>query len=968
MPQLKPWYQVVTPREDLRENRPLDASEFAVHLDHIREERAHADYVDPVRFFERTYLTKNLLNLASQVVRRLSGQKVETSAVFNMATQFGGGKTHSLTVLYHLAKGGSKAKGWKGVNRILTEAKIPEIPAAAVAVFVGTEFDVVDGRGGKGEPKRKTPWGEIALQLGGEAAFAAIAEHDERGIAPAGEALRRMLPDGPSLILLDELLNYVSRSRRTGLSAQMYDFLHNLSEEARARDNLVLCVSIPASELEMNPEDERDYNAYKKLLDRVGKAISMSSETEVTEIIRRRLFEWGGLPDEAHKTVREYAAWATDHAGELDGLSGEDITERFEACYPFHPQLISVFQRKWQSLPRFQRTRGVLRLLALWVAWAYQEEHRRSSREPLIALGSAPLEDQTFRDALFEQLGSDQLNVPVTTDIAGKKDAHAVRLDRGGTETVKKARLHQRVATAIFFESNGGQSQAKVEASVPEVRAAVGTPDGNFADIETVLDALSSTCFYLNVDRNRYRFGLRPNLNQMLVARRGAVRDKDIEERIRQTTSEIFGQGLKGLDRRYFPTKSNDVPDKPQLCLVVLGRGQAAHDPQTKALIDGMVREAGTSGRVFKSALIFMAADEDARIIDAARTLIAWEDINNDDESVRQLEDGQKRSLAQSLGRAKADLREAVWRAYRHVFLLGKDNNVKEIDLGQITSSMAPSISELVINQLMRDDEVSSVVGPNKLVRVWPPAFTEWSTKAVRDAFFASPALPRLLEPESIKRTIADGVTAGNFGYATRNAEGRLDLIRFGESLTDSEVEISDEVFILRPDDAKKLVEPPRLERLTINPSNVDVRPGEHVAFKVHGLDQYGQPYPIQDVKWSAAGCSISADGVLSASDPGRYLVEAQAGGLRAEAPVHVEEKAPERKEQETEGKIKWSGAIPPRKWTTFYTKVIAKLASTPGFTVRVSFEVPAEDQAAGKINELKSSLRDLGLDENIET
>jgi hypothetical protein len=398
----------------------------------------------------------------------------------------------------------------------------------------------------------------------------------------------------------------------------MYDFVQNLSEEARARDNLVLCVSIPASELEMNPADQRDYDSYKKLLDRLGKPISMASETEVTEIIRRRLFEWGGLSDEAHKTIREYAEWATDHAGELDGLSGEDLTERFENCYPFHPQLISVFQRKWQSLPRFQRTRGVLRLLALWVAWAYQEEHRRSSRAPLIALGSAPLEDQTFRDALFEQLGSDQLNVPVTTDIAGKKDAHAIRLDREATETVKKARLHQRVATAIFLESNGGQSQAKIEASVSEIRAAVGTPERNLADIETVLEGLTSTCFYLNVDRNRYRFGLRPNLNQMLVARRGAVKDKDIGERIQDTTVKLFDQGLKALDRRYSPTKSGDVPDKPQLRLVILGRAQPAHHPQTNALIDDIVREAGTSGRVFKSALIFMAADEDVRIVDAA--------------------------------------------------------------------------------------------------------------------------------------------------------------------------------------------------------------------------------------------------------------------------------------------------------------------------------------------------------------
>jgi predicted AAA+ superfamily ATPase len=93
---LKPWYKVVTPREDLREGRPLDASEFAVHLDQIKDGNAPTDYQEPERFFERTYLTKNLLELSSEVMRRLSGHKVETNAVFNMTTQFGGGKTHAL--------------------------------------------------------------------------------------------------------------------------------------------------------------------------------------------------------------------------------------------------------------------------------------------------------------------------------------------------------------------------------------------------------------------------------------------------------------------------------------------------------------------------------------------------------------------------------------------------------------------------------------------------------------------------------------------------------------------------------------------------------------------------------------------------------------------------------------------------------------------------------------------------------
>src|SRR5690348_13585643 len=157
MARLKPWYQVVTPREDLRQNRPLDASEFAVHLDHIRLNRAHADYVEPARFFERTFLPKACLICPAQVARRLSGISVETSAVFNMVTQFGGGKTHALTALYHLAKGGEQAKKWRGVDTILTSAQIPNIPRADVGVFVGTEFDAVSGRGDDGEPTRHTP-------------------------------------------------------------------------------------------------------------------------------------------------------------------------------------------------------------------------------------------------------------------------------------------------------------------------------------------------------------------------------------------------------------------------------------------------------------------------------------------------------------------------------------------------------------------------------------------------------------------------------------------------------------------------------------------------------------------------------------------------------------------------------------------------------------------------------------------
>src|SRR5262249_26777028 len=152
--------------------------------------RAPAVYQKPERFFERTFLTQGLTNLAAEVLRRLSGERTETSAVFNMATQFGGGKTHSLTLLYHLAANGTKAKDWQGVSRLLQVSSLRSVPAAKVAVFVGTEFDPIAGRGGSdGTPMRRTPWGEIAFQIGGEKALAVLAEHERQAQAPGGDVI-----------------------------------------------------------------------------------------------------------------------------------------------------------------------------------------------------------------------------------------------------------------------------------------------------------------------------------------------------------------------------------------------------------------------------------------------------------------------------------------------------------------------------------------------------------------------------------------------------------------------------------------------------------------------------------------------------------------------------------------------------------------------------------------------------------
>jgi len=973
MPKLKPWFHVTPPREDLREGKPLDASEFAVNLDDILEGRARKDYQEPQRFFERTYLTRNLKDLASQAVRRLSGIEVETAPVFNMATQFGGGKTHALALLFHLARAGPKSHDWQGVRSIRDRAGVKSVPQAATAVFVGQKFDSIHGRGGeKGELRRLTPWGEIAWQLGGAKGLTVIAQQDAEGIAPGGDAIRAFLPNGPALILMDELLNYVSRERprKSKLGDQLYNFVQNLSEEARGRPDIVLCVSIPASDLEMASEDQADYERFKKMLDRLGKAVIMSAETETAEIIRRRLFDWFGLPDDAKTAASAYANWVIDHKPMIGEFDVDSARDRFLASYPFHPALLSVFERKWQSLPRFQRTRGVLRLLALWVTHAYTQGFKGAHSDPLIGLGTAPVEDPYFRAALFEQLGNNDLEGPVTTDIAGKKEAHALRLDREAEDAIKKARLHQKVATSILFESNGGQTRS--EATLPEIRLAVAEPDLDIGNVEAALDSLSASCYYLTAINNRYRFSLSPNLNKLLTDRRATIGKPAIDERVKQVIQEVFKAG-PSLARVPFPEKSGQVPDIPTLTLVYMAPDQVHGDPATQRLLEQVVRDYGQSGRTFKSALFFAVPQAGGALQEEARKLLACEDICGDTETYKRLDDSQRRQLDADTKKAARDLREAVWRTYKHIVRLVKDNTLQGIDLGLVHSSAAGSLSELILNRLRSQDEITENVGPSKLIKFWPPALNEWTTKAARDAFFSSPALPRLLKPDAIKRTIADGVNQKLIAYAGKSASGRYEPFIFEPDIgvDENEIDISDEMVLLTAEYARQFKDPPRLAGIEVKPAIASLRPGEPITFAAACFDQHGRPFEDAKVAWSATGGTIDHVGRFSSEEVGDYRIEARADSIVGTAEARASEKpvrpGPVIDTPEPKG-FAWQGTVPPQKWMNFYTKVLSSLVSTPGLKLEVHFEVPHGDTTTeAKIEAARAALRDLGLSEDVE-
>ena len=840
-----------------------------------------------------------------------------------------------------------------------------------------TEFDSIKGRGGDdGTPNRKTPWGEIAYQLAGEQGFKVVEEHEKQMVAPAGDVIRKFIPkDKPCLILIDELMNYISRNRKSGLATQLYNFIQNLSEEARGSDRIVLVASIPASELEMTADDQSDYKRFKKMLDRLGKAVIMSTESETSEIIRRRLFEWDPravnqdgkilLPREATEACREYADWVADHRKQLPNWFADHAQETFESTYPFHPMVLSVFEKKWQELPRFQRTRGILRLLALWVSHAYQKGFKGALKEPLIGQGSAPLEDDKFRAVVFEQLGESRLEGALTTDICGKKGSHAVRLDAEAVDTIKKSCLHKKVATVIFFESNGGQSRQV--ATIPEIRMAVSEPDLDIGNVETVLDALTDACYYLTTETNQYRFSLKENLNKRFADRRAGVKDDEIDEKVQKEIQNVFAQ-TEGIERIFFPDKSGQIPDRPVISMVVMKPDQSLQDnPKIQQTIETMTKEYGKSARTFKSALIWVVADSSNALKEDARKLIAWGAIS--DEGLN-FDDVQKRQLDKNLKSAKSSLKESVWRSYKNVMLLGKDNTIQTIDIGLPTSSSADSLTVYIKRFLRQSDLIVKDITPRLLTKNWPPAFNEWSTKSVRDVFYASPQFPRLLNQDALKQAIARGSVEGYLAYVGKAPNGNYSPFIYKKSILAEDVEISDDMFIITSEEAEKHIKPPQLTKIMIEPSFAQLKPGTKQTFTAKGIDQFGHDIETGNLEWSATGGDIGPDGVYECKDgEGNYIVKVKSGIINSSASIEIRDKSKPKPIEPVKPKtLKWTGEITPQKWMNLYTKVLTKFVKDGSLKLNVDIVAsPTDGVSDNQVEETKAALRELGLNDDVE-
>ena len=912
---LEPWYKVVTLREEVREGRSFSPDEFAIALEQVVAGTAPKDYRDPAEFFARTCFTRALVEHAGMVLRRLAGNTADTAPVLTLITQFGGGKTHTLASLYHIAKAGAKASTLPGIADLLAKANLAEAPEARVGVFVGNAWDPAEGR--------ETPWIDLARQVAGETGVAALGSAAKTA-PPGTESLARVFAaaDAPVLLLFDEVLNFVGRHRN--LAESFHAFIQNLTVAVTGTSRAAAVISLPRSQVEMTDWDQQWQERITKVVRRVARDLIANDESEISEVVCRRLFEDLGKPRIRKKVAKAYADWCYERTARLpaewlavdsattEAKAREFLRGRFDACYPFHPATLSVFQRKWRALPQFQQTRGALALLAQWVSWAANEQFQRARTEPLITLGSAPLHEPAFRAMVLGQLAEARLDAAIEADVAGPV-SHALALDADATGALRH--IHRRVGAAILFESSGGQVDKT--AHLPELRFALGEPDVETTTIDNAASALEGAGFFIRkIGTDGFRIHHQATLKKVVSDRRASLDEEtEIKPAIRALVETGFKRGAD-VPISLFPSDSSAVADSPRLTLVVL-------DPDAEWAAEGGLRERlaawtherGTSPRLYPGALVWCAAKPGKALHQRTALMLAWRRV------AKEVADGtlghefsrtDRAEVQTQVKAAEEAAQDEVWASYRFVALRDKDeaDGLKLIDLGAGHSSSTETLAGRVIQALKAEALLNESVGAGYIERHWPPAFKEsgaWPLTSLRQSFLDG-SLTRLSDPDAVlRRQIIGFVDGGDFGLASGSRpDGGFAHLWFETAIQPEEVAFEKDVFLLTKAAA---VAQSTAQEPTPAPSPAPEPP---------------QPAPTPEPP----------------------------------APVSPEAK---------ETTLRLTGNIPPEVWNRLGTKVLPKLRQGEELALAIDCSVRVDGRSAQHvIAEIKQALADLDLQDAV--
>ncbi|HEX7027379.1 MAG TPA: Swt1 family HEPN domain-containing protein [Gammaproteobacteria bacterium] len=641
---LKPWREIVTPHKDVASGRYQQA-EFAADLWQVHLGEGSDEYKHPEEFFRRTYLTESLKRMLVGAVQRLSGQGGDP--VVQLQTNFGGGKTHSMLALYHLFSGATPGK-LPGIDAVLADADVEKLPKARRVVLVGNKIS-------PGNPAKKpdgtivrTLWGELAWQLGGKQAFARIAADDENATSP-GDAIRELFNEyGPCLILIDEWVAYARQLHDqsdlpAGSFETQFTFAQALTESAKLASNCLLVISLPASDTAGSPHTHADdvevggvrgreaLDRLRNVIGRVESSWRPASAEEGFEIVRRRLFEPLAGPEQFKQrdvVARTFTDFYRTQAAEFPPeCRNADYEKRMQAAYPIHPEVFDRLYTDWSTLVKFQRTRGVLRLMAAVIHSLWE----KGDRNPLILPSTLPIDDPRVQFELTRYLSDNWVPV-IEKDVDGPNSL-PLQID-GEVPNLGKLHATRRIARTIYLGSAPTSDAAHRGLEDRRIKLGCAMPGESPAIFGDALRRLAATATYLYQDGPRFWYSTQPTVTKLAEDRADQIKrdsDKIYHELERRLRMDIRNPG--DFSRIHpLPNSGSDVSDDLEARLVILGPDhpyskEAGNSAETAA--KEILESRGTTPRLFRNTLIFLAADK-VRLDDLEEAIckyLAWDSI-----------------------------------------------------------------------------------------------------------------------------------------------------------------------------------------------------------------------------------------------------------------------------------------------------------------------------------------------------
>jgi predicted AAA+ superfamily ATPase len=814
---LKPWREIIVPHPDVL-NGTFQQSEFAADLTAVRTGKATPEYGDARAFYERTFITEGMGRLLTQVAQRLNGKGGEP--VIQLQTAFGGGKTHTMLAVYHLASRKCSLDDLLGIPTLLDQSGLLDVPQAHIAVLDGTAH--APGQPWKhGHQTIRTLWGELAWQLGGSEGFAMVEEADGNGTSPGKEVLCDLLAKfAPCVVLLDELVVYIRQFVESQpISGGTYDsnlsFIQSLTEAAKLVPNAVVLASLPESDNQAGgPRGISALKALEAVFNRVQALWKTVAPEEAFEIVRRRLFEQIRDPKARDQVCRAFAdAYVAEGAKLPQETQEARYYDRMVQSYPIHPEVFAQLYEEWTTIDGFQRTRGVLKLMAKVIYRLWQDDNK----DLMILPGSLPLYDSSARNELIYYLGPGWDPV-MDRDIDGNGAETALleaKEPRFGA--VQAAR---RVARTVFLSSAPSSiSMHPGNRGIVRQRVILGClqPGQSSSLYSDVLNRLADQLvhFHLSGDKvqetTRFWFDTKAGLRREMEERKKRFEDKN---EVRAKMGEVvkkLATGATFFDGIHIFTPHADVPDDGALRLVMLAPDKFYSREEPRLATDGVldyVRNNGTKPRYRGNRLLFLAPDHGAlaRLRDCIRVALAWNSIVEDVGAMRLVLDNlQAQQAKKEFDLAEGVLTRVARECYKWLLCPSQETptgkpNVEVFPLNTSGATLGPEIERVCLD----NELVIATWSPIHLRAKLKDLYWKSDRPAIKAADFWEDTLrylylPRLKERGVIAQAIVKGsATRDFFGTAYGEHEGKFDGFKFG----DSNVQFDDTLLLIEPEAA----------------------------------------------------------------------------------------------------------------------------------------------------------------------